>query len=614
MAAVSTPGCRCRRKQDGCNRSGHDTSPVHARRPQTPFGGCRVADARFDLLKSYQPLKVLSPPPAPSSVRSPARLGPGQGQSSVLPPRSLLPASLARAQLEHARSTPEQATGALVGVHLSADAAQRLAAQPQGGAVLVVGGQADLVADVLPVLQVVGAERAKTLRALVRTHRGLRGQGEAGQSLAGRRLDEERAVAAHGGAFDALPAQRVRPKRRAPERGWREWPERRWGSREAQRERARAVGAQLAPGVPAPARALVLLRLVDGVERAGLHPHSGGRRAEKCRVDGRFARVEEEPRRAEGAEVGGRHRVGPHPVAPCAGAKVGRARRRHDRGEDDHHASAERKRLALVEQVPVRSPHVARILERHGDGTDVLPAQHVARARVPEARGWGRGSPGLPHAVEAQAARHGQCVRGGRRGVCLRRGGPRCLLHGGSPTHRCSPTHSSVVNARWNQPPCQTMEGSRKTVPSRPCGSKMGSPAHVERRLRATRAEGAASGQCVHPGEFSTPDRRTRRGCAGLLREWRHRLGEDGGGRAACQDGDADGACAGLRGSSARKRRLPMSSSATPSEMAAVARPWRIRVLCRRRARRARRHSAWRSSRRVTVRSASVDIPGPVSA
>ena len=34
---------------------------------------------------------------------------------------------------------------------------------------------------------------------------------------------------------------------------------------------------------------------------------------------------------------------------------------------------------------------------------------------------------------------------------------------------------------------------------------------------------GAARRQCVHPGEFSTPDRRTRRGCAGLLREWRHR-------------------------------------------------------------------------------------------
>ena len=107
----------------------------------------------------------------------------------------MLPASLAGAQLEQARSAPEQAAGARIGVHLGADAAQRLAAQPQRGAVLVVGGQADLVADVLPVLQVVGAERAKALRALVRTHRRLRGQSEPGPPLAARRPDEERAVA-----------------------------------------------------------------------------------------------------------------------------------------------------------------------------------------------------------------------------------------------------------------------------------------------------------------------------------------------------------------------------------------------------------------------------------
>ena len=86
-------------------------------------------------------------PPAPSSVRPPARLRPGQGHSSIiLPPQPMLPASLAGAQLEHARSAPEQAAGARIGVRLSADAAQRLAAQPQRGAVLVVGGQADLVA------------------------------------------------------------------------------------------------------------------------------------------------------------------------------------------------------------------------------------------------------------------------------------------------------------------------------------------------------------------------------------------------------------------------------------------------------------------------------------
>ena len=58
---------------------------------------------------------------------------------------------------------------------------------------------------------------------------------------------------------------------------------------------------KLAAGVPAPARALVLLRLEHGVERAlGRHAHSGGWHAEERRVDGRLARVEAQPERGHG--------------------------------------------------------------------------------------------------------------------------------------------------------------------------------------------------------------------------------------------------------------------------------------------------------------------------